>query len=181
MSILKQLGAFLVGEASFTGSCATELIRFCLCWYQALSPTVTLCKWWILYPLIESWVHLISAGLEHSWRKPLFLTHHLKPLACLLGLSVTAVSTHELCCLGAGRAVAASEVASTSLHISANSLQTSAARHMVIRSFREEHVCLCAWKLIRAACHRLRKIWRYSPLPCLLPRESALMASLRDV
>lgn len=127
MSILKQLGAFLVGEASFTGSCATELIRFCLCWYQALSPTVTLCKWWILYPLIESWVHLISAGLEHSWRKPLFLTHHLKPLACLLGLSVTAVSTHELWCLGAGRAVAASEVASTSLHISANSLQTSAA------------------------------------------------------
>lgn len=93
MSILKQLGAFLVGEASFTGSCATELIRFCLWWYQALSPTVTLYKWWILYPLIESWVHLSSAGLEHSWWKPPFLTHHLKPPAYLLGLSVTTVNT----------------------------------------------------------------------------------------
>lgn len=58
-----------------------------------------------------------------------FLTHHLKPLACLLGLSVTAVNIHECWRLGAGRAVAASGVASTSLHTSANSLQTSAAVH----------------------------------------------------
>lgn len=146
MSILKQLGAFLVGEASFAGSCATELIRFCLCWDQALSPTVTLYKWWILYPLIESWMHLSSAGLEHSWCKRLFLTHHLKPLACLLGLSVRAVNTHELWHLGAGRAVAASGVASTIIaHFCQfpSDLCSCWAWYMVIRSYCEEHVCLC--------------------------------------
>jgi len=37
-----------------------------------------------------------------------FLTHHLKPLACLLGASVATANTHVLWSLGTDRAVAAS-------------------------------------------------------------------------
>jgi hypothetical protein len=44
----------LMGETSFTGSYATELIRYYLCLAGVLSPTVTLYKWRILYPWIGS-------------------------------------------------------------------------------------------------------------------------------
>lgn len=44
VAVLKQLGSFLVGEASFTDSSASELIGLYLCGAQVLSPMVTLYK-----------------------------------------------------------------------------------------------------------------------------------------
>lgn len=156
-----------MAEISLTGSSAWELIGFylcCLCGAQVLSPTVTLCKWWIPYPCLGSRMQLGSAGLEHSWCKLLFLTHHLKPLACLLGPSVATVNTHALSSLGAGRAVAASEgwlahhhtflpipFRPPQLFSSAHGDQEAARGSMCVC------VCLCARKLIRAACHSLAR------------------------
>ena len=146
VAILKQLGSSLVGENSFTGSSASELIGFYLCWAQVLSPTVTLCKRWILYPCVGRRMQLSSAGLEHSWCKLLF-PGSPPETTCLSSGPISCDSEHP-CALESGSRQGSGclrGAASTSSHSSANSLQTSAAVQCStwwLRGTEREHVCL---------------------------------------
>lgn len=63
--------------------------KFCPPWWHCINDEYSI-------PCVGSRMQLSSAGLEHSWCRLLFLTHHLKPFACLLGLAVATANTHVL-------------------------------------------------------------------------------------